>query len=51
LHFLIELVDLFTKAGFEIVNEKMVISEKKSYEKAARYKVPVMYAAFIQKRR
>jgi len=43
-----EIRNLLTEAGFEIVKEKIVISEKISSAKAVRYKVPVMYAAFIE---
>lgn len=43
-----EIRELFNKAGFEVIEEKIVISEKISREKALKFKVPVMYAAFIK---
>jgi 2-polyprenyl-3-methyl-5-hydroxy-6-metoxy-1,4-benzoquinol methylase len=43
-----EIRALFDRAGFEIIEEKMVISEKMTDSAAAKYKVPVMYAAFIK---
>lgn len=44
-----EIRNLFVQAGFEIIEEKIVISERISAEKAKKFKVPVMYAAFIRK--
>lgn len=44
-----EIRDLFKKANFEIIEEKVVISEKITPKQASKYKVPVMYAAFIKK--
>jgi ubiquinone/menaquinone biosynthesis C-methylase UbiE len=44
-----EIRNLIYKAGFEILEEKVVISEKISSEKAIKFKVPIMYAAFIKK--
>jgi ubiquinone/menaquinone biosynthesis C-methylase UbiE len=44
-----EIRDLFKKANFEIIEEKIVISEKITEKQASKYKVPVMYAAFIKK--
>ncbi|MFC6267097.1 class I SAM-dependent methyltransferase [Frigoriflavimonas asaccharolytica] len=44
-----EIRNLINEAGFEIIEEKTVISEKITPEKAAKFKVPVMYAAFIKK--
>ena len=46
-----EIRDLIFKANFEVLEEKLVISEKISFEKAAKFKVPVMYAAFIKRKR
>ena len=45
-----EIRDLLNDAGFEIIEEKIVISEKITAKKAIKYKVPIMYAAFIKKR-
>jgi 2-polyprenyl-3-methyl-5-hydroxy-6-metoxy-1,4-benzoquinol methylase len=44
-----EIRELFTLAGLEVIEEKIVITEKITREEASRYKVPVMYAAFIKK--
>jgi 2-polyprenyl-3-methyl-5-hydroxy-6-metoxy-1,4-benzoquinol methylase len=44
-----EIKELFKRAGLKVVKEKIVISEKISEEKAAKFKVPVMYAAFLKK--
>jgi 2-polyprenyl-3-methyl-5-hydroxy-6-metoxy-1,4-benzoquinol methylase len=41
--------DLIAEAGFEIIEERIVISEKKTPEKAKRQKIPIMYAGFIKK--
>ena len=43
-----EIRDLFDLAGFKIIEERIVISEKMTEKEAAKYKVPVMYAAFIK---
>ncbi len=43
-----EIRDLFKKANFEIIEEHIVISEKITQKQALKYKVPVMYAAFIK---
>ena len=45
-----EIRDLLNDAGFEIMEEKIVISEKITAKKAIKFKVPIMYAAFIKKR-
>ncbi len=45
-----EIKDLFNKAGFEIIEEKIVISEKLTQKQAAKFKVPIMYAAFLKKK-
>ena len=45
-----EIRDLLYDAGFEILEEKIVISEKITAKKAIKFKVPIMYAAFIKKR-
>lgn len=44
-----EIREMIAAAGFEVVLEKSVISEKVSSKKAALFKIPVMYAAFIRK--
>jgi 2-polyprenyl-3-methyl-5-hydroxy-6-metoxy-1,4-benzoquinol methylase len=44
-----EIRDLFNEAGLKIIEEKIVISEKVSTQKAEKFKVPVMYAAFLKK--
>ena len=41
---------LIDKAGLSIVEEKIVISEKMEPLKAAKRKVPVMYAAFVKRK-
>ena len=45
-----EIREMIYSANFEIIEEKIVISEKISAEKAAKQKVPVMYAAFLKKK-
>lgn len=45
-----EIRDMLNLAGFEIMEERSVISEKITEKQAAKFKVPVMYAAFIKKR-
>jgi len=45
-----EIRDLIIRANFVVLEEKMVFSEKISIEKAAKFKVPVMYAAFIKRK-
>lgn len=45
-----EIRNLLDRAGFKILREKSVISEKISEQQAQKLKVPVMYAAFIQKK-
>jgi 2-polyprenyl-3-methyl-5-hydroxy-6-metoxy-1,4-benzoquinol methylase len=44
-----EIRNLFHSARFEVIEEKIVISEKVSQKKAEKFKVPIMYAAFIKK--
>lgn len=44
-----EIRDMLHQAGFEIIEERIVISEKITEKQAAKFKVPVMYAAFIKK--
>ena len=44
-----EIRDLIKEADFEILQEKIVISEKIATEKAVKFKVPIMYATFIKK--
>jgi SAM-dependent methyltransferase len=44
-----EIRDLFKKANFEIIEERIVISEKIAQKQASKRKVPVMFAAFIKK--
>ena len=46
-----EIRALFDQAGFEVIQERTVISEKISPQQAEKLKVPVMYAAFIQKKK
>lgn len=43
-----EIRDLFREAGLEIVEEKVVISEKIPESRARKYKAPIMYAAFVK---
>ena len=45
-----EIRTMINQAGFEIRNEHLVISEKISESQAEKFKVPVMYAAFITKK-
>ena len=44
-----EIRELLKKANFEIIKEKIVISEKITEKQASKRKVPIMYAAFIKK--
>lgn len=44
-----EIREMINQAGFDIMEEKIVVSEKISAEKAAKHKAPVMYAAFLKK--
>jgi 2-polyprenyl-3-methyl-5-hydroxy-6-metoxy-1,4-benzoquinol methylase len=44
-----EIRDIISNAGFQILLEKIVITEKISSEKAYKFKAPIMYAAFIKK--
>lgn len=44
-----EIREMIAQAGFDIIEEKIVISEKISAEKAAKHKAPIMYAAFLKK--
>lgn len=44
-----EIREMIHQVGFYIIEEKIVISEKMSPEKAIKHKVPVMYAAFLKK--
>ena len=44
-----EIRGMLNQAGFEIIEERIVISEKVTEKQAAKFKVPVMYAAFIKK--
>ena len=44
-----EIRDLFDSSGFEVIDEKIVISEKITETKADKFKVPVMYSAFVKK--
>lgn len=44
-----EIRELISQAGFTLLEEKLVISERISEEQARRFKVPVMFAAFIRK--
>lgn len=45
-----EIRDMLNESGFQIIEEKIVISEKISESQAAKFKVPVMYAAFVKKK-
>ena len=45
-----EIRTMINSANFEIIEEKIVLSEKITPEKAAKQKVPVMYAAFLKKK-
>lgn len=45
-----EIRDLIYNAGFDILEEKIVISEKITKERAVKNKVPIMYAAFLRKK-
>lgn len=44
-----EIREMIYAANFKIIDEKIVISEKITSEKAAKQKVPIMYAAFLKK--
>lgn len=44
-----EIRSLFKSSGFDILEEKIVISDNKSEEYAKRTKLPVMYAVFLKK--
>lgn len=44
-----EIRNLLNKANFEIIEERIVISERITQKLASKRKVPVMYAAFIKK--
>ena len=44
-----EIRELLKKANFEIIKERIVISEKITEKQASKRKVPIMYAAFIKK--
>lgn len=46
-----EIRALFDQAGFDVIQEHIVISEKISPQQAEKLKVPVMYAAYIQKKK
>lgn len=43
-----EIRKLFKNSGFKILEEKIVITEKYSYTKAMKFKIPIMYAAFVK---
>ena len=43
-----EIRELFEASGLKIIKEKMVISERISYEQAMKLKVPIMFAAFVE---
>ncbi|WP_420316471.1 class I SAM-dependent methyltransferase [Ekhidna sp.] len=45
-----EIRSLIDEAGFDILIEKMVLSEKVSEERAKKLKLPVMYATFIKQK-
>lgn len=46
----LEIRTMIAEASFTIIEEKIVVSEKITKEKAAKQKVPVMYAAFLKKK-
>jgi 2-polyprenyl-3-methyl-5-hydroxy-6-metoxy-1,4-benzoquinol methylase len=43
-----EIRELFIKAGFKIVNEAVQFAENVTEEKARKYKIALMYAAFVK---
>jgi len=43
-----EILDVIDRAGFEVVSDFDVYSEDVTFEKAEKYKVPMMYAALIK---
>jgi hypothetical protein len=43
-----EIRRLIKDGGFKILEERVMVSEKVSKEIAEEYKLPVMYAAFIE---
>ena len=45
-----EIRDMINLAGLEIIEEKVVISEHVSQQYAEKFKVPVMFAAFIKQK-
>jgi len=45
-----ELRGLFNLAGLEILEEKIVISEHITRKTAEKFKMPIMYAAFVKKK-
>jgi 2-polyprenyl-3-methyl-5-hydroxy-6-metoxy-1,4-benzoquinol methylase len=45
-----EIRTLFYEAGFNIIKEKLVISEHVTSEIADKFKIPVMFAAFVKNR-
>ena len=46
-----EIRDIFKAAGLEIAEEKIVISEQITEKKAEKFKVPVMFAAFVKNKK
>ena len=45
-----EIRGLFNLAGLEILEEKIVISEHIARKMAEKFKVPIMYAAFVKRK-
>lgn len=43
-----EIRDLIDFAGFEILQERIAISDNKTVKYAQKYKIPIMYAAFVK---
>ena len=43
--------EVFDKAGLSILTEKIVISEHISPKLANKFKVPIMYAAFVEQKK
>lgn len=43
-----EIKALFNLAGLDIIDEKIAISDNKTVKYAKKYKIPVMYAAFVK---
>jgi 2-polyprenyl-3-methyl-5-hydroxy-6-metoxy-1,4-benzoquinol methylase len=46
-----EIKDLVNEAGFEIIEDTLVVSEKMELKRAMKRKVPLMYAAFMKRKK